>query len=102
MSLVSLRRLQQRVGKASCIASPRRAADRIGDQVSPQAIAKQLRRLPFLTVYYGSLPIGHAQARLAQAFRQTGVGLGWPLLVLWWPLRQIYALSYRICLALRP
>jgi hypothetical protein len=61
-----------------------------------------VRRLLFVAVYYGFLPVGHAQARLAEAFRRTGVGLGWPLLVLWWPLRQIYALGFKLCLGLRP
>jgi hypothetical protein len=67
-----------------------------------RSAAGTVRHLLFAAVYYSFLPIGHAQARLASAFQQTGLGLGWPLLVLWWPLRQAYRLGFRLCWALRP
>jgi hypothetical protein len=64
--------------------------------------ARRLRTWLFLAAYYGFLPVGHAQAWLAKRFRLAGIGLGWPLLVLWWPLRQVYVAGYRLCLALHP
>jgi hypothetical protein len=60
------------------------------------------RRWAFLAIYHGVLPVGYAQAWLAQQFRQTGVELGWPLLIVWWPLRQIYAVGFRLCVTLCP
>ena len=42
-----------------------------------------MRPVLFRTVYYSFLPVGHAQAWLAETFRRTGIGLGWPLLLLW-------------------
>ena len=61
-----------------------------------------MRGVLFRTVYYSFLPVGHAQAWLAETFRQTGIGLGWPLLVAWWPLRQLYVAGFRLCIALVP
>jgi uncharacterized membrane protein (DUF485 family) len=60
------------------------------------------RRWVFLAVYHALLPIGYAQAWLAERFRSTGIELGWPLLLFWWPLRQIYAAGFRLCVVLRP
>lgn len=60
------------------------------------------RRCLFLTVYNVLLPVGYAQAWLAEKFRRTGVELGWPLLLVWWPLRQIYAAGFRLCVVLLP
>jgi hypothetical protein len=56
----------------------------------------------FLAVYYSLLPVGHAQAWLAEQFRLTGIELGWPLLIFWWPLRQLYAAGFRLCVTLCP
>jgi hypothetical protein len=61
-----------------------------------------LRRPLFLVVYYAFLPVGHAQAWLAREFRRQGVELGWPLLLLWWPLRQLYVAGFRLCCVLLP
>jgi hypothetical protein len=60
------------------------------------------RRWLFLAVYHVLLPVGYAQAWLAERFRCTGIELGWPLLIFWWPLRQIYAAGFRLCVVLRP
>ena len=67
-----------------------------------EALARRSRHLLFLAVYYGFLPVGHAQAWLATRIQQIGIELAWPLLILWWPLRQIYAAGFRLCWALRP
>jgi hypothetical protein len=61
-----------------------------------------LRRWVFLGVYHVLLPVGYAQAWLAERFRRIGIELGWPLLIFWWPLRQIYAAGFRLCVVLRP
>jgi hypothetical protein len=60
-----------------------------------------VRRRLFLVVYHGILPVGYAQAWLARTFRRAGIGVGWPLLVVWWPLRRLYTLGFRLCYALR-
>jgi hypothetical protein len=65
-------------------------------------VAPAIRNRLFLAVYYSVLPIGYAQAWLAAQFRQQGAGLGWPLLIVWWPLRQIYVAGYQLCCALLP
>lgn len=56
----------------------------------------------FLAVYYSVLPIGYAQAWLAAQFRRHGTELGWPFLIVWWPLRQIYVAGFRLCSTLLP
>ncbi len=58
--------------------------------------------MAFLAVYYLFLPVGHAQAWLARQFREHGVELAWPLLFLWWPLRQLYVAGFRLCCVLQP
>jgi hypothetical protein len=65
-------------------------------------VARKLRNRLFLAVYYGLLPIGYAQAWLAAQFREQGAGLGWPLLLVWWPLRQIYVAGFRLCTVILP
>ena len=60
------------------------------------------RRWVFLALYFSLLPIGYAQAWLADRFRRTGIELGWPLLIFWWPLRQVYTAGFRLCVVLCP
>jgi hypothetical protein len=61
-----------------------------------------MRAVLFSAVYHAFLPVGYAQAWLADTFRRTGLGLGWPLLLAWWPLRQIYVAGFRLCVVLVP
>jgi hypothetical protein len=63
---------------------------------------RDYRRWLFLAVYHVLLPVGYAQAWLAEKFRRTGVELGWPLLIVWWPLRKLYAAGFRLCVVLLP
>jgi uncharacterized membrane protein (DUF485 family) len=70
--------------------------------VRPIGDIDSMRRTTFLVVYYAFLPVGYAQAWLAREFRRHGVELGWPLLVLWWPLRQLYVAGFRLCCVLLP
>jgi hypothetical protein len=65
-------------------------------------VARSIRSRLFLAVYYSMLPIGYAQAWLAAQFRRYGAELGWPFLLAWWPLRQIYVAGFRLCCALLP
>lgn len=62
----------------------------------------RMRRAAFLVVYYAFLPIGYAQAWLAREFTRHGAQLAWPLLFLWWPLRQLYMAGFRLCCVLLP
>ena len=78
---------------------PRFPDRRTGDN---DVVAEKIRKRLFLAVYYGLLPVGYAQAWLAAEFRQRGAELGWPLLIVWWPLRQIYVAGFRLCCALLP
>jgi hypothetical protein len=70
--------------------------------VLPIGDSDSMRRTTFLVVYYAFLPVGYAQAWLAREFRRHGVELAWPLLVLWWPLRQLYVAGFRLCCVLLP
>ena len=65
-------------------------------------IVTRLRTWLFRAFYYCLLPVGYAQAWLAAQFRQQGAEFGWPLLIVWWPLRQIYVAGFRLCSALLP
>jgi hypothetical protein len=70
--------------------------------VQTRSAVRRCRRWLFLGLYHLLLPVGYAQAWLAERFRRTGVGLGWPLLLFWWPLRQIYAAGFRLCVVILP
>jgi hypothetical protein len=89
-------------GVAVRVQSPVRAGLRFPDRLSAGRVRGCARRLLFRAVYYGFLPFGHAQVWLARSYRRAGVGVGWPLLVVWWPLRRLYAFGYWLCWALRP
>jgi hypothetical protein len=70
--------------------------------VRTRSLARSCRRALFLALYCALLPVGYAQAWLAEQIRCSGIELGWPLLIFWWPLRQIYAAGVRLCVTLCP
>lgn len=67
-----------------------------------RSVVRCCRSCLFVAVYHTLLPIGFAQAWLAGQIRRAGIELGWPLLIVWWPLRQIYTAGFRLCVTLRP
>jgi hypothetical protein len=96
VGLLTLNHTRRRARQANAVTTRR------SPEPARSAGAGRVRQLLFIAVYYSFLPIGKAQALLASLIERVGLGLGWPLLILWWPLRQAYRVGFHLCRALRP